>query len=318
MLVHFRRVKTRCNQETLAMSSSLIERFQTKYNVSLRSQWLQETISRTVSDENVIYNEFLQSRLQDSAMPKLPSDIQTMHNVPLSGSYVFQIDEIIDVGISAQAMYDALTMRMEGVSRRGRIMSDEPDTNALPRGMLRLALTDGTTTVLGMEYKPLSISIDMQLGTKVKIKDAIIKRGVLMLTPGCFTLLGGEVASYNQGRIWYGLVKQHAKILKIPDDQVPKPPAVSGTGVQNAPPMSDEFDELPDEAFNDLPLDEYEEEFDEIPIEDIPNDIFDQIQPELRTAHDGQTLSDVDFQDDQVLSDHVGNASNVISIDDED
>ncbi|XP_058647673.1 tudor domain-containing protein 3 isoform X2 [Onychostoma macrolepis] len=71
---------------------------------------------------------------------------------------------------------------------------DHEESQASPR-MLRLQMTDGHTSCIGLEFEHLSkISLNTPPGTKVKLLGAVqVKNGLLLLDDSKITVLGGEV-----------------------------------------------------------------------------------------------------------------------------
>ncbi|XP_039989858.1 tudor domain-containing protein 3 isoform X2 [Xiphias gladius] len=71
---------------------------------------------------------------------------------------------------------------------------DHEESQGAPR-MLRLQMTDGHTTCVGLEFKHLSkISLNTPPGTKVKLLGTVqVKNGLLLLDDSKISVLGGEV-----------------------------------------------------------------------------------------------------------------------------
>ncbi|KAJ8003436.1 hypothetical protein DPEC_G00148310 [Dallia pectoralis] len=71
---------------------------------------------------------------------------------------------------------------------------DNEESQGAPR-MLRLQITDGHTTAVGLEFKQFSkISLNTPPGTKVKlIGTVLVKNGILLLEDSKISVLGGEV-----------------------------------------------------------------------------------------------------------------------------
>ena len=80
-------------------------------------------------------------------------------------------------------------MKNIGVSNEERQKGD----NARGHRTLLFELTDGTQCVAGMEFETLKDLNQIQYGTKIAICDVLIRRGILLLTPGNFQILGGNV-----------------------------------------------------------------------------------------------------------------------------
>ena len=88
----------------------------------------------------------------------------------LSGMYVLQINAVKNIGVSNEE-------RQKGNNARGH-------------RTLLFELTDGTQCVAGMEFETLKLKDlnQIQYGTKIAICDVLIRRGILLLTPGNFQM----------------------------------------------------------------------------------------------------------------------------------
>ncbi|KAM7405961.1 hypothetical protein PAMP_000370 [Pampus punctatissimus] len=86
--------------------------------------------------------------------------------------------------------------RIEKVQKLRNISAskDHEESQSAPR-MLRLQMTDGHTTCVGLEFKHLSkISLNTPPGTKVKLLGTVqVKNGLLLLDDSKISVLGGEV-----------------------------------------------------------------------------------------------------------------------------
>uniref|UniRef100_A0A1A8EZ42 Tudor domain-containing protein 3 n=2 Tax=Nothobranchius korthausae TaxID=1143690 RepID=A0A1A8EZ42_9TELE len=102
----------------------------------------------------------------------LPSDINSGRTEKLEGPCVLQVQKVRNISAP----------------------KDHEESQGAPR-MLRLQMTDGHTTCVGLEYKHLSkISLNTPPGTKVKLLGTIqVKNGLLLLDDSNICILGGEV-----------------------------------------------------------------------------------------------------------------------------
>ncbi|KAM9410207.1 tudor domain-containing protein 3 isoform 1-T2 [Pholidichthys leucotaenia] len=102
----------------------------------------------------------------------LPSDINSGRTEKLEGPCVLQVQKVRNVSAP----------------------KDHEESQGAPR-MLRLQMTDGHTTCVGLEFKHLSkISLNTPPGTKVKLLGTVqVKNGLLLLDDSKISVLGGEV-----------------------------------------------------------------------------------------------------------------------------
>lgn len=123
----------------------------------------------TVSD---IIRIALDSDLRPVGKKVLPSDINSGRTEKLEGPCVLQVQKVRNVSAP----------------------KDHEESQGAPR-MLRLQMTDGHTTCVGLEFKHLSkISLNTPPGTKVKLTGTIqVKNGILLLDDSNIHVLGGEV-----------------------------------------------------------------------------------------------------------------------------
>ena len=126
-------------------------------------------------DEERMYRQFLNSEITSVVGPCLPSAMQTKHLQTLSGMYILQVNSVKNIGVKFEE-------RQKGKLARG------------PRTLL-FELTDGRQTVTAMEFESLAISdVDqIRYGMKVAVCDILIRRGILLLRPCNFEVLGGAV-----------------------------------------------------------------------------------------------------------------------------
>ena len=157
-------------------------------HVPLSNVWLNECIAHLCS----LYPTLVFDRaqlLQRVRAQLLVSDlIQSMDHGSLQlhkySQALVQVVGIMDVGVSAQSLYDAW------ISRKA-----EP-TTPFPRGMLRLELSDGfiQQPIMAYEYEPIpDLSLLTCLGTKLLLRHPIQERGILLLSPQSVCVLGGTI-----------------------------------------------------------------------------------------------------------------------------
>ncbi|XP_040898642.1 tudor domain-containing protein 3 [Toxotes jaculatrix] len=114
----------------------------------------------------------LDSDLRSTGRKLLPSDINSGRTEKLEGPCVLQVQKVRNISAP----------------------KDHEESQGAPR-MLRLQMTDGHTTCVGLEFKHLSkISLNTPPGTKVKLLGTVqVKNGLLLLDDSKISVLGGEV-----------------------------------------------------------------------------------------------------------------------------
>ncbi|XP_042348695.1 tudor domain-containing protein 3 isoform X2 [Plectropomus leopardus] len=128
------------------------------------------------STEKITYSDIIRIALDSDLRPIgrkiLPSDINSGRTEKLEGPCVLQVQKVRNVSAP----------------------KDHEESQGAPR-MLRLQMTDGHTTCVGLEFKHLSkISLNTPPGTKVKLLGTVqVKNGLLLLDDSKIAVLGGEV-----------------------------------------------------------------------------------------------------------------------------
>ncbi|XP_070824984.1 tudor domain-containing protein 3 [Chaetodon trifascialis] len=128
------------------------------------------------SAEKITLNDVIRIALDSDLRPIgrkfLPSDINSGRTEKLEGPCVLQVQKVRNVSAP----------------------KDHEESQGAPR-MLRLQMTDGHTTCVGLEFKHLSkISLNTPPGTKVKLLGTVqVKNGLLLLDDSKISVLGGEV-----------------------------------------------------------------------------------------------------------------------------
>lgn len=128
------------------------------------------------SAEKITHNDLIRIALDSDLRPigrkVLPSDINSGRTEKLEGPCVLQVQKVRNVSAP----------------------KDHEESQGAPR-MLRLQMTDGHTTCVGLEFKHLSkISLNTPPGTKVKLLGTVqVKNGLLLLDDSKISVLGGEV-----------------------------------------------------------------------------------------------------------------------------
>ncbi|XP_069553900.1 tudor domain-containing protein 3 isoform X1 [Brachyistius frenatus] len=128
------------------------------------------------SAEKVTHSDIIRIALDSDLRPIgrkfLPSDINSGRTEKLEGPCVLQVQKVRNISAP----------------------KDHEESQGAPR-MLRLQMTDGHTTCVGLEFKHLSkLSLNTPPGTKVKLLGTVqVKNGLLLLDDSKIFVLGGEV-----------------------------------------------------------------------------------------------------------------------------
>uniref|UniRef100_G3PR97 Survival of motor neuron-related-splicing factor 30 n=1 Tax=Gasterosteus aculeatus TaxID=69293 RepID=G3PR97_GASAC len=128
------------------------------------------------SAEKITHNDIIRIALDSDLRPIgrkiIPSDINSGRTEKLEGPCVLQVLKVRNVSAP----------------------KDHEESQGAPR-MLRLQMTDGHTTCVGLEFKHLSkISLNTPPGTKIKLLGTVqVKNGLLLLDDSKISVLGGEV-----------------------------------------------------------------------------------------------------------------------------
>ncbi|KAB7500104.1 RecQ-mediated genome instability protein 1 [Armadillidium nasatum] len=151
-----------------------------------------------------------------------------------------------------------------------------------PSRMLLLQLTDGTTVVQGMEYKPInSLSLAMKPGVKILLKGSIeTRRGILLLTSSNVTVLGGEVESLLLTNAPENIMRRTLRLeesdspIPVPENFVPTATQENATQSQYYNTQSSQINSFPNtfHGANKLPQ---TQSFKNIPSSIATNNQFD-------------------------------------------
>eukprot|EP01065_Artemidia_motanka_P044000 TRINITY_DN619_c0_g1_i1.p1 TRINITY_DN619_c0_g1~~TRINITY_DN619_c0_g1_i1.p1 ORF type:complete len:534 (+),score=122.98 TRINITY_DN619_c0_g1_i1:54-1655(+) len=138
-------------------------------------------------------------------------------NGRLSGCMLVQVDEAVDVSIS---------LRQGALAVAG----GAHPMLASPKRCLRLWLTDGVGGRPALERRRCSALDSVVPGCKLLLKDCQVQRGVLVLTPDCVTMIGGQVRRFVQ----LDLKMWEKRLLKL--DGKPYLTSLDLAAPQDAPP----------------------------------------------------------------------------------
>ncbi|XP_021775834.1 recQ-mediated genome instability protein 1-like [Chenopodium quinoa] len=164
-----------------------------KMGVNLRREWLDSCklgLQNSVpgfanfdveTKAKLCFGQFLNSDMNYSGAGILPENLKDLHLVDLTGPFVLQVDEVVNISCPLRERYKNAT---SGHKR-----------------CLKLSMTDGVQRVFGMEYRPIkSIEALAPAGFKVVIRDVNVRRGILMLVPEVLEILGGSVEELEAAR----------------------------------------------------------------------------------------------------------------------
>ena len=164
----------------------------------LNAQWLSECYEYLLSTGlpsqpalvcDAIYEQFLASALEDSYVPSLPSESETIHNqaVFTEQSVVLEVREIHDIGVSTRSLLDRLLESQVNEKRRILEVNEdvEGDSTFLTQttvpsssivsgnwrtagSCLCLVLSDGSEMIKAIERQVIpGLDIMLPIGTKV-------------------------------------------------------------------------------------------------------------------------------------------------------
>ncbi|KAF2355780.1 RecQ mediated genome instability protein N-terminal [Trinorchestia longiramus] len=197
--------------------------------------WLQEEHSN--EPQNVLnatwvcqkaYEQWLFADLSELSHGFLPDYLHERVST-LQEDMVLQINSIQDVGMPSYAQLQQL--------RKDDIQNNQIDTDKVkpqlwepkPHRMLLITLTDGVSTVLGMEYTVLScLSLQTQPGTKMMVRRGCqARRGVLLLTSAMVVVLGGAVDTLLVTNAVENVVRRQLGLEEVENPAVYEEPAAA-------------------------------------------------------------------------------------------
>ncbi|XP_047324909.1 recQ-mediated genome instability protein 1 [Impatiens glandulifera] len=159
----------------------------------LRRQWLDSCVQGlensvpgfgrldVTAKAKLCFQQFLFSDMKFSGSGILPENVGSMHLVDLEGPFVLQVDEIVNISIALKTRYQ--------------------NANPGAKRCLKLSITDGVRSVVGMEYRPIKdLQVFSPSGMKVIIRNVQVRRGIMMLVPEVFEVVGGLVEDLEAAR----------------------------------------------------------------------------------------------------------------------
>ena len=149
--------------------------------------------------------------LTTNAFNCLPSDV---HNAEIKerhllGPIPVQVLGIEDMSKSRWEQIEAIEALERGEGTKGREIirvvptengDDSNDRTTRGGGLHKLLLQDAKgTRVYGMELKAVEgVGLGMNIGCKIVLKNVVVARGVLLLSPPTTTILGGKIEALHK------------------------------------------------------------------------------------------------------------------------
>lgn len=247
----------------------------------------------------------------------------------LTGKYSVQVNWVRDIGKSS---YSQLRNIKDDQSRHNEIDIEEPEEppeeknfQPVAAQMLMLEMTDGITTLKGMEYRPIKkFTVPILPGTKMIITGPVeCRRGVLLLQEENITILGGEVDSLLDVNSPINVLARSLNLVENSDGSAPVsavsvgPPSPVNNRQRNAvplhsrhtavaPPTNRYRDTTPlspptalvnhdEEIVNAADFDDNFDEDDELLLQ-VPEEVLNATADEVQTAQTQSTQNGSDEQ----------------------
>lgn len=184
-----------------------VRRYLTNRHITVPEDWLTACIDWVLSEysrnnvpfiQEQVYQEWLHADLTELGTCCLPPQVQDQASTTITGYFPLQMNLVRDISEPAYAQL----LKVEGTDNENTAVSATQDHRMQTQAarekadrMLMLELTDGTTVVEGMEYRPApNLSVNLSPGTKVLVYGTVkVRRGILFLTQQNISVLGGKV-----------------------------------------------------------------------------------------------------------------------------
>lgn len=213
--------------QTTTLSTELSE-----LGVRVQNRWLQSLLDYLAKKHStganttpqlvmqyLVASDIRESTTSEGAAPYIVSE---QHNVRIENTMLLQIVRVREIGISIVNQLEYLNDLEELKKLKGqkviRLVHDESGDeeqndddglteaqDAVQKGselkkMCRLILEDSNgQRFWGLERKPIKgIQLSTKLGTKLLVKNVLVRRGVLMLDPNNTTILGGSIEEWDK------------------------------------------------------------------------------------------------------------------------
>ncbi|CAG5134179.1 unnamed protein product [Candidula unifasciata] len=176
------------------------------YNIGVSDEWLtaclewiQQEYQGVLPPVNdllpQVFQQWLLSDLSEIGEQVLPQNIVNEEKSELVGNYPLQLLSLVDVGFPLYGQKQKLQGRVNTNEEVSADKPFQPGWEPKPSRMLLFRLTDGHTHIQALEYKQIKdLHAELPSGLKLLVSGKFLcRRGVLMLTPDCVQVLGGEV-----------------------------------------------------------------------------------------------------------------------------
>ena len=150
------------------------------------------------------------SSLQSTATSIFPQDILNaqIQERKLVGPIPVQVLDVEDIGHSRWSQIEAIEAAERGETTKGReiirVVPTEEGTSdpeaVSANGPHKLLVQDAKgVRMYGFELSKVDgISLSMDIGSKLLLKNVLVTRGVLLLEPGNVTLVGGKIENFHK------------------------------------------------------------------------------------------------------------------------
>ena len=178
------------------LGADAIVRELAKVGIAVKREWVSACVAHLERSDarfatmplnhrvNECYLQFLEADMHlagSGCLPAAEGSVASTRDGQLSGRFVLQADEAVNVGASFNDRYAEKPAKVDRT--------------------LKLSLTDGVTRVVAYEYRPVAqLGVHMPAGCKIAIADARVRDGALFLQPENVTTLGGYVERLEAAR----------------------------------------------------------------------------------------------------------------------
>ncbi|XP_058465296.1 recQ-mediated genome instability protein 1-like [Malaya genurostris] len=192
-------------QSQINRATQVKTRFQREYNIKVVDDWISGCISFCLqenpktSNESLFkfaFDQWVLADLKDIGTSSLPENIDTeTKTFMLNGRFPLQLNYLIDI---SEPCYDQLrnlyNKTMDEADDEIQMRKNQSQ-HVKKKRMLKLELTDGKRTVVGMEHSPIAaLNTKLPPGVKILLIGPIrCINKVLFLEPKNVKILGGEV-----------------------------------------------------------------------------------------------------------------------------
>lgn len=175
------------------MIQNLIEEVTAQYGVTLSHRYVEKTISTNPSaTPQFLFSNILKENLSDVVGESaLPYGIASQSNAVIPKNILLQIS-------SSRDATQPLRLSADMSEEEAAVMASDQKFSS--KRLLRLVLTDGVASIVGVELTTLPNFSGIPIpGEKIRVKaGSEVKSGVIVFTPDNIELLGGEVKELKQ------------------------------------------------------------------------------------------------------------------------